>query len=209
MVVLVPPHRRYHASWLAAHDEFVEAGEGHRDGEGFWVEPADRDHPGVAFTRDELETAAGFDRWVRYRLDRARPEVPRPTGHVPSSVLWIGGDDPDEYLGSLSIRHALTPYLLEVAGHVGYSVRPTARRRGVATEALRLALPEAARLGLDRVLVTCDTDNVASARVIEANGGVLEDVRGVKRRYWVATAPPPDDGEERSRAAPSAPTVGG
>ncbi len=86
------------------------------------------------------------------------------------------------------IRHRLTPFLLEVAGHIGYSVRPSARRRGVATAALREALPLASALGIDPVLVTCDDDNLGSARVIEANGGVLEDVRGRKRRYWVATA---------------------
>ena len=192
MVVLVPPHPRFRVEWLAAHDEFVAAGEGHLDGEGCLVEPADEGgYPGIAFTREELETAEGFERLVRFRLARADPHAARPTGHVPSSVFWIGGDEPGRYLGSLSVRHALTAYLLDVAGHVGYSVRPAARRRGVATEALRLALPEAARLGLERVLVTCDTDNVASARVIEANGGVLEDVRGVKRRYWIETGPLP------------------
>lgn len=188
MVVLVRPHTRFRAEYLCAHDEFVAAGEAHRDGEGLWVEPADDGgYPGVVFTREELETDEGFARLVRFRRDRARRSAPRPTGHVPSTILWVGGDGADEYLGSLSIRHSLTPYLLEVAGHIGYSVRPSARRRGVATEALRLALPEAAALGLERVLVTCDTDNVGSAKVIEANGGVLEDVRGVKRRYWVET----------------------
>jgi predicted acetyltransferase len=65
-------------------------------------------------------------------------------------------------------------------------VRPSARRRGIATAALRAALPQAAALGIHEVLVTCDDDNIGSARVIEANGGVLEDVRGDKRRYWVA-----------------------
>jgi predicted acetyltransferase len=107
---------------------------------------------------------------------------------VPCTFFWVVDDErPDTYLGSASIRHRLTPFLLEVGGHIGYSVRPSARRRGVATEALRLLLPHAAALGIDPALVTCDVDNVASAKVIEANGGVLEDVRGVKRRYWGPT----------------------
>jgi RimJ/RimL family protein N-acetyltransferase len=74
-------------------------------------------------------------------------------------------------------------------GHIGYSVRPTARGRGLATWALGAVLPRARRLGLGRVLLTCDEHNVASSRTIENNGGVLEDVRdtalGRKRRYWI------------------------
>ncbi|MDX2516846.1 GNAT family N-acetyltransferase [Streptomyces stelliscabiei] len=68
-------------------------------------------------------------------------------------------------------------------------MRPSARRRGLATWALGAVLPEARALGMGRVLITCDDDNVASARTIERNGGVLEDVRttdeGIKRRYWI------------------------
>ena len=85
------------------------------------------------------------------------------------------------------MRHRVNESLLVVGGHIGYAVRPSARRRGVATAALRLALGMAARLGIDPALVTCEDDNVASARTIEANAGVLEDVRGTSRRYWVPT----------------------
>ncbi|QIM21598.1 GNAT family N-acetyltransferase [Phycicoccus sp. HDW14] len=187
MIVLATPDARMQRSYLAAHDEFVAIGEGHRDGDGVWVEePDDGGFAGVAFTREELETADGFERFAARRRDQAREDAPRITGHVPCTFFWVVDDaDPDTYLGSLSIRHRLTPFLLEVGGHIGYSVRPSARRRGVATEALRLALPEAGALGIDPVLVTCDTDNEGSARVIEGNGGVLEDVRQGKRRYWV------------------------
>jgi predicted acetyltransferase len=186
MIRLDRPDPRLHRSYLEAHDEF---GGAQRDGDGDWVEPADEGgYAGVAWTRDELETADGFARFVRWRLDRARDDSPRPTGHVPSTFFWVVDDEePDTYLGSISVRHQLTPFLLEVGGHIGYSIRPGARRRGVATEALRLVLPHAAALGIDPALLTCDVDNVGSAKVIEANGGVLEDVRGVKRRYWVPT----------------------
>jgi predicted acetyltransferase len=190
MIVLATPDARMQRSYLAAHDEFVAAGEGHRDGDGVWVEEPDDGFPGVAFTREELETAEGFERFAARRRDQAREDAPRPTGHVPCTFFWVVDDaDPDTYLGSLSVRHRLTPFLLEVGGHIGYSVRPSARRRGIATRALRLALPRAAGLGIDPVLVTCDDDNVGSARVIEANGGVLEDVRDGKRRYWVPAGP--------------------
>lgn len=85
------------------------------------------------------------------------------------------------------MRHELTPWLLEVGGHIGYDVRRSRRRQGHATRMLAAVLPEAARLGIDRALLTCDADNVASRRVIESNGGVLEDRRGEKLRYWVPT----------------------
>ncbi|MGL4176430.1 MAG: GNAT family N-acetyltransferase [Dermatophilaceae bacterium] len=188
-VRLLRPDARMQRSYLDAHDEFVAAGEAHRDGDGTWVEDADPGgYPGVEFTREQLETAEGFVRFVQWRRDRERGDSPRPTGHVPCTFFWLVDEaEPAVYLGSISVRHRLTPFLLELGGHVGYSVRPAARRRGIATEALRLVLPEAAALGVDPALLTCDEDNHGSVRVIEANGGVLEDVRQGKRRYWVPT----------------------
>lgn len=95
-----------------------------------------------------------------------------------------------EIVGRTSIRHELTEFLLNVGGHVGYAVAPEQRRRGYATEILRQSVARLADLGVDRVLVTCDDDNVGSAAVIEACGGVLEDIRPLpgevsKRRYWI------------------------
>ena len=76
------------------------------------------------------------------------------------------------------------------AAVIGYGIRPSARGRGVATWALRSVLPRASALGLEKVLVTCDDSNLASAQVIMKAGGVLEDVRptelGLTRRYWIA-----------------------
>ena len=64
-------------------------------------------------------------------------------------------------------------------------MRPSRRREGHAHRALKLALPEARALGLDRVLLTCDEDNDGSRLTIEGNGGVYEDSRNGKRRYWI------------------------
>ena len=74
-----------------------------------------------------------------------------------------------------------------MGGHVGYTVRPTARRRGFASDALRQVVPLAGRRGIPRLLVTCDLDNVGSARVIESCGGELEGELQGKRRYWIGT----------------------
>ncbi len=112
-------------------------------------------------------------------------ETPRPEGFVPDTELWLL--DGDEFLGRIGIRHRLTPFLLEVGGHIGYDVRPSARRRGHATAMLREALVVARSLGIDPALLTCDADNVASRAVIERSGGVLEDERAGKLRFWVAT----------------------
>jgi predicted acetyltransferase len=115
----------------------------------------------------------------------ALEETPRPVDRVPCTTLWW--IDGDEYLGRLAIRHRLTDWLLNYGGHIGYDVRPTARRHGHATAMLRDALPLARGLGIGSVLVMCDTDNVGSRRVIENNGGALEDERHGKLRFWIPT----------------------
>ncbi|RLV49605.1 GNAT family N-acetyltransferase [Nocardioides mangrovicus] len=99
-------------------------------------------------------------------------------------LWWVAGE---EYLGRIGVRHELDDWLAELGGHIGYDVRPSRRRQGHATAMLAAALPTAHALGIDPALITCDTDNVASRRTIEANGGVFEDERGGKLRYWVAT----------------------
>jgi len=111
--------------------------------------------------------------------------VTPPEDLVVSDCYWIAQDD--VVIGFLMVRHSLdNEFLRTQGGHIGYSVRPSYRRRGHASRALGLALGRARELGLDRVLVTCDLDNVASARTIESQGGVFESVYGDKRRYWIA-----------------------
>ncbi|WP_427896510.1 GNAT family N-acetyltransferase [Kribbella sp. GL6] len=96
-------------------------------------------------------------------------------------------------MGAITLRRTLNEKLLEGGGHIGYGVRPSARGRGVASWALAEVLGRARARGMDRVLVTCGDGNVASARTIERNGGVLEDVRdtwlGRARRYWITLGP--------------------
>jgi len=103
----------------------------------------------------------------------------------PQTVLWWTAGD--EYIGRLSIRHRLTPHLLYHGGNIGFEVRPTARRRGHATRMLAAALPLAADLGISPARLDCDVANVASRRVIEKNGGVLDEERGGSFFFWVPT----------------------
>ena len=131
-------------------------------------------------------TADGFAAYVAALRAEALDDTARAPGLVPSTTCWwVEGRD---YLGRLAIRHRLTDRLREVGGHIGYDVRPSARRAGHATAMLRAALPKARDLGIDPALITCDLDNLASRKVIEANGGVLEDERDGKLRFWIATS---------------------
>lgn len=117
-----------------------------------------------------------------------RTEPPQPL--VPSTLLFLTDDAETKLFGAIDIRHRLNDYLLAFGGHIGYGIVPSERGKGYAKMQLGLALPVAKSLGINRVLITCDDDNTASARTIEALGGVLEDKRkqesGVlTRRYWV------------------------
>ncbi|MBQ7670436.1 MAG: GNAT family N-acetyltransferase [Clostridia bacterium] len=118
-------------------------------------------------------------------------EVSEPKdGRVPDSVFFLLDEERDRLLGAVNIRHYLNERLLRDGGHIGDGIRPSERRRGYATELIRLALAECKKLGIDRVLIVCDKDNIGSAKSIIRNGGVLEneivDEDGViEQRYWI------------------------
>ncbi|NJC68422.1 GNAT family N-acetyltransferase [Planosporangium thailandense] len=175
MPQLTAPTAAVRRSYLAGLAEFRAEGR---------LGPDDHSMLGWA-ARDVPEDPAGFERYTAMIRALALPDGPRPEGWVPCSELWYVDDD--EWLGHLNLRHRLTPGLLEVGGHIGYDVRPSARRRGHATAMLREGLAVARSLGIESALLTCDHDNAASRRVIEKAGGVLEDQRGDKLRFWVPT----------------------
>ena len=182
---LAEPDVRFHASFLAAVDEFVAAGEERYVGlPHFGARPYTPEQPaGHEFTAELIRDAEGFAELVRVVREAADPESPRPRGYVPWTELWMS--DGDEYLGRITLRHELTEPLFTWGGHVGYVVRPSARRKGYASQALREMLDVCRGRGVDPVLVTCDVDNVASRRTIEGAGGQYEDTREGKRRYWI------------------------
>lgn len=135
-----------------------------------------------AYLRRRAQYAAGVD---------------LPPDRVPETTFWLvaGEGEPTgpapQILAVSGLRHHLTPQLTEVGGHIGYAVRPSVRRQGIGTTLLGLTLDEARKLGLARVLVTCDVTNAGSARIIQGNGGVLEDARNIPghpepvTRYWI------------------------
>ncbi len=184
MAELAHPSRLFHRSFIEAAEEIVvSADDDHYTG--LTVIRPIGDFPGESFTLDEVREPRTFAAYTTRLINSADPRTPLPAGIVHSThVWWVEGDN---YLGRASIRHSLTPWLREFGGHIGYVVRPSARRRGHATQMLAAVKPVAARLGIDSALVTCDDTNVASRRVIEANGGVFEDQRGEKLRFWMPT----------------------
>jgi len=113
-----------------------------------------------------------------------------PEGWVPYTTFWLIRDG-REFIGESGIRSALTPALEIEGGHIWYGIRPSEQRKGYGTKLLALTLNKAREMGLMRVLITCDTANIGSAKVIEHNGGVLA-FRGYdarvgkdKCRYWI------------------------
>jgi predicted acetyltransferase len=178
---LVDPHPRFHRSYLAAADELIEAGQVRHAG--FPSLPAEGAFPGVEYTRESLAEPENFAALVRLLLEQRDPDAARPRAYVPFTELWM--TDGDEYLGRISLRHELNALLHEWGGHIGYVVRPSARRQGHASAALRTMLEICGDRGIDPVLITCDVDNEASRRTIEGVGGDYEDTREGKLRYWV------------------------
>lgn len=171
MPELIAPTADLHAAWLDAHAEW---GPGQHE-DGFGLGPS-----------DEVDSPAGFAAWLARLAGRADPARTHHVGEHRCTYRWIveGG----RVLGAAALRDGDDDYV-RWAGHIGYGIRPSARRRGLATWALRGLLGEARALGLDRVLAVCAVDNAASVKTIERCGGVFEDIRdagfGPTRRYWI------------------------
>ena len=190
MTELVRPDLRLRSSWIDAVAEFEAAGST-MHGSGLWdFEPLDL-------------SAAAAPGVVAHLLAYADPGSELPADRVHCTYFWIVDDsgDEEEFVGYLALRHSLTPWLLEEGGHIGYSVRPSRRREGHASRALAMAVRRAAGLGLDRVLVTCEEDNVGSRRTIEGAGASYEDSRNGRRRYWIATTGEQPAGHARAEAS--------
>lgn len=110
-----------------------------------------------------------------------------PENRVPS-IQFVSFDDVGRALGFLNLRLRLNEGLLNYAGHIGYSIRPSERGKGYAKETLSQGLKVAKEKNIKKALVTCSVNNPASRAVILANGGILEDVRNGVERYWIEVA---------------------
>ncbi len=139
-------------------------------------------------------TPLRFRAYVQKLCDASRGIGLQP-GWVPHTTLWLVCPAVPLIFGSVHLRHRLTEALEKEGGHIGYTITPSQRRKGLGTLQLALALDEVRRrhesLGLDRVLITCNTENIGSAKIIQKNGGVFEsevisDFSGKPvSRYWI------------------------
>ncbi|MGN6723376.1 MAG: GNAT family N-acetyltransferase [Marmoricola sp.] len=173
MTSLAKPALEHYESWAECVAEFGGVLD-ERHGDGHWYLP------------ESLQTSTDRETYEAYLalLRRMGHDPLEPA--VPSDHWWIM--DGTAIVGFIAIRHRLNENLRKRGGHIGYSIRPSRRREGHALRAVALALLRCRELGIERVLITCDDDNIASARTIESNGGVLQDVVEGVRRYWVEVA---------------------
>jgi predicted acetyltransferase len=168
-VFLVKPSIVYQDEYLAFYEEWKSSGESIVP----WV-----------VSRDPSD----FEGMLQFLYENESREY-IPENWVPSSTYWLVSAD-KRVIGAVNIRHDLTEYLLNCGGHIGYGIRPTERQKGYATKLLAMALEITKELGIKKVLVVCDKDNIASERTILNNGGIpdtsfTEENGNVVKRMWI------------------------
>lgn len=163
---LIKPTKQYEQSWEKAIAKFEAEGR-----VGFWNAPG---------------KPKDLDEYIQRTEDHSKGRN-LPKDWIPSTTYWLV--DNGEFIGHINIRHELNDNLEQIGGHIGYAIRPSARKKGYGTKILELILPKAKELGLKKILLTADESNIASQKIIEKNGGILENkVPGEKEpklRYWI------------------------
>ena len=133
-----------------------------------------------------LENAADYESWLG--KIQAAVTLEYSEALVPASVYW--GIEDQRIVGIIQIRHMLNQFLRDTYGHIGYGVRPSERRKGYATKMLTVALDICCELGIEKVLISCDKDNIISAKTILRNGGlydrdIIDNDGDVVQQYWI------------------------
>lgn len=168
MIRLVEPSEKYIKSYIEAFEEYKQ-------------------HNILSYGFSDATTVNILEKFNHYKMERnLRPD------RVGAHFFWLVDDDKDYFIGEISIRHNLNAVLEKYGGHIGYGIRFSEWNKGFGTLMLKLALIEAKKIGLSKVLITCDDSNVGSARVMEKNGFVLGDIIEnnfdgkslATRRYW-------------------------
>lgn len=168
MIRLILPNESYLRSYMDAYDEY------------------EQNHVSTYYFTD-AKTCDIFEKFDNYRNERnLKPD------RVGEDKYWLVDDEKAYFIGEIAVRHRLNEALLQRGGHIGYGIRYSEWNKGYGTRMLALALERAKVLGIPRVLITCNDDNLASARVMEKNGFTLEDKVLVTRdgetlltrRYW-------------------------
>jgi len=148
-----------------------------------WEKTKEHIYPGAINSK-----GMDYGNWLK-SLELYKTKETCPSHLVPSDTFFLVNEY-NKILGAISIRHYLNEQLLKTGGHIGYGIRPTERRKGYATVMLRMALEKCREMNIKRVLITCDKDNIASAKTIIANGGIFEnelseDDGTIIQRYWI------------------------
>ena len=168
MIKLIVPCEAYLQSYKEAYKEYVA-------------------HDISAYSFTDASSCDIFAKFDRYRNERGLPP-----DRVGADIYWLADDEKTHFIGEIVIRHRLNDALARRGGHIGYGVRYSEWNRGYGTQMLTLALEKAKEMRISPVLITCNDDNLASARVMEKNGFVLRDKIIVSndgkdfltRRYW-------------------------
>ena len=136
-----------------------------------------------------LDRIQNFDEWLK-KIQNDLSNDSAENNRIPSTLYLTIRKSDKKIVGNVQIRHYLNEKLLNYGGHIGDSVRPSERRKGYATEQIRLALKECKKIGIDNVLMSCDKTNIGSDKSIMNNGGILENETYINnelvQRYWIS-----------------------